>query len=253
MTVKELYRYFDQKIPRDLSCDWDNDGYMCCPEADREVKRVLVALDATGEIVDTAINGGYDLIVTHHPFIFDGLRRINEESFVAAKAMKLIKNGVASFSFHTRLDAVEGGVNDVLASLIGLENAVPFGADGISRIGDLPVECTAEELAARVRDVLGAPFVWLSECGRSCSRVAVLGGGGGSFMGEAMSAGADTYISGDFSFHALTDGPDQNINLIQAGHFYTEDPVCARIRELVLEADPTIECDVVRSDRIKAI
>ena len=75
MTVKELYSYLDKKIPTSLSCEWDNDGLMCCPEPDREVKRVLVALDVTAEIAETAVSGGYDLIVSHHPFIFKGLKK----------------------------------------------------------------------------------------------------------------------------------------------------------------------------------
>lgn len=253
MTVSELYRYFDTIIPRSLSCEWDNDGIMCCPDGTREVHRVLVALDATADVCREAIDGGYDLIVTHHPFIFKGLRGISEENFIADKAIDLIRAGVSVFSFHTRLDAVEGGVNDVLASLLSIRDTVPFGDEGIGRIGTLPSPMAAEDLAHKVKTVLGAPFISLAECEKPAYRVAVLGGGGGGDVDAAMAAGADTYVSGDLGFHSLTDAADMGVNLIAAGHFYTEAPVLPRICALISEADASIECHVTDSNRIKAI
>ena len=120
MTHRELYRYLEEKMPRALSCAWDNDGLMCCPDGGREVRRVLVALDVTAEAVRYAVEGGYDVIVSHHPMIFKGLKAINDEHYVADKAMTLIREWISVMSFHTRLDAVEGGVNDTLANLLGL-------------------------------------------------------------------------------------------------------------------------------------
>lgn len=253
MTVKELYKFLDQKIPRSLSCEWDNDGLMCCPDGDREVRRVLVSLDATADIADAAIKGGYDLILTHHPFIFKGLKSINGDSFISEKAIKLIRAGISVMSFHTRLDAVEGGVNDVLAGLVGLENTSVFGEKGLGRIGDLREPCSLEDLAKKVKEVLGAPFVSFAGGNRVCSRVAVLGGGGADDMYEAIAAGADTYISGNLSFHGMTDAADIGINLIEAGHFYTENPVCRRLCELVYEADGNTKCDILNSNRIEMI
>ena len=253
MTVMELYRYLDKRIPSCLSCEWDNDGRMCCSEPQREVRRTLVALDVTREVVDAAIAGGYDVIVSHHPFIFKGLKEINDESFVASKAMKLIKSGVGVFSFHTRLDAKEGGVNDVLARLIGLLDVRPFGVEGIGRIGTLDAEIGAYAFAKRVRDALGCEGVFVSDAHRPCRRVAVLGGGGDDDITAAIAAGADTYVSGELKYHSLTDAPDIGVNLIEAGHFYTEAPVCAVLADMIREADGSIECDVFNSNRIKLI
>ena len=253
MTTYELYKHFDTVIPRALSCEWDNDGLMCCPDATREAKKVLVSLDATADVVAEAIDGGYDLIITHHPFIFKGLKSITDGNFVGSKSIDLIRAGISVFSFHTRLDTVEGGVNDVLAAVLGLHNAVPFGEDGMGRIGTLDAPMSADEFARKVKDALGAPTVSLSACGKPCYRVAVLGGGGDSATGAAMAAGADTYVTGDLGFHTLTDAPDMGVNLIAAGHFYTENPVCRRICEIVGEADASIECHVTNSNRIQAI
>ena len=253
MTVYQLYRYFDELIPKTLSCDWDNDGLMCCPDASREVKKVLVALDATADVVAEAIEGGYDAIITHHPFIFKGLKSITEGNFIASKGIDLIRAGISVFSFHTRLDASVGGVNDVLASVLGIKNTTPFGEVDMGRIGTLDAPMSAEEFARVVKNALGVPAVNLSTCGKPCYRVAVLGGGGDSEVGAAMAAGADTYVTGNLGFHTLTDAPDMGINLIEAGHFYTENPVCHRICEIVHEADASIECHITNSNRIQVI
>ncbi len=252
MTVKQLYEYLDKKIPSELSCEWDNDGLMCCPAPERKVARVLVALDATAEIVDRAIEGGYDLIVTHHPFIFKGLKSINTEDFIARKVIKLIGANVSVMSFHTRLDAVEGGVNDRLVQLLGLTDVEPF-AEGIGRVGTLPRSLTAEQLAKEVKECLGADGVFLADAGLAPTRVAVLGGGGDGDIAEAMAQGADTYISGDFGYHSKTDAPDMGINLIEAGHFQTEHPVCRVLCRMINEADAEICCDIFHSNRTKLI
>lgn len=253
MTVGELYKQLDNMIPPSLSCEWDNDGLMCCPDKAREVRRVLIALDITDQTVQTAIDGGYDLVVSHHPIIFKGLKCINEESLVANKALRLIANGISAFSFHTRLDAVSGGVNDTLASLIGLEDVVPFGEETIGRIGTLPKPMPLETLARKLKEAIGAEGVFISDSGTPCRRVAVLGGNGSDDLDAALSAGADTYISGTLKYHSMTDAPDMGINLVEAGHFYTEDPVCAVLKGMIQKIDSTVSCDLYNSNRIKLI
>ena len=253
MTVKQLYKFLNGKIPPSLSCDWDNDGLMLCPEPERQVRRVLIALDATGEVADAAIEGGFDVIVTHHPFIFKGLKAINDDNYISEKAIKLIRAGISVFSFHTRLDALDGGVNDILALELGLENVESFGEEGIGRIGDLCDEQSVEAFAFRVKQWLDAPYVNLADAGKECRRVAVLGGSGDDDIGAAMAAGADTFVSGELKYHSMTDAPEMGINLIEAGHFYTEDPVLRVFEHLVTSADPTIDCDIMYSNRIKAI
>ena len=184
MTVRELFGILNERIPRVLSCDWDNDGLMCCPDGEREVKRVLIALDATGAVCDAAIEGGYDLIVTHHPFIFKGLRAVEDGNGLALKAMKLIKANISLMSFHTRLDCVAGGVNDALASALGLERVENFEGDGspMGRVGELAEPMPLYSFAALVKEALGAPFVSFSDAGREVKRVAVLGGSGKDFL-----------------------------------------------------------------------
>ena len=116
MTTIELYNYLDKLIPTSLSCDWDNDGLMCCPDEGAVVKKVLIALDITERTVDYAIEGGFDTIISHHPLIFSRVSHLTQQSNTSRKLIKLVKNGISAMSFHTRLDAVEGGVNTALAN-----------------------------------------------------------------------------------------------------------------------------------------
>lgn len=251
MTAKQLYQILNEKIPTSLSCDWDNDGLMCCPDGDREVRRILITLDVTEAAVAFAAEGGYDLILSHHPLIFKGLKALNHGNTVAAKAITLIRKGISVMSFHTRLDALAGGVNDILAEKLGLEGAEPFGEEGIGRIGSLPQPTTAEKFAAHVKQVLGAPFVLLGDAGLPVKRVAVLGGNGGDDTDAAQAAGADTYVSGELKYHSLTDAPEGGMNLIEAGHFFTENPVCEGLRQLLLTIDPSFDCDLFYSNETK--
>ena len=255
MTVRELYENLDKMIPRALSCEGDNDGLMCCPDSRREARRVLVALDATVETVRLAIEGGYDAIVTHHPLIYKAFKALDDADMRALKLMCLLESDIAVMSFHTRLDAVEGGVNDSFASLLGLTDVevVENNGERLMRIGTLPTPMNPEDFAKKVKEVLNAPFVQLGNAGKSVSRVALLGGSGDDYINAAINAGADTYVSGALGYHSLTDAREMGINLIEAGHFYTEDHVCQVLKNMIASIDDTIVCDVRSSTNIAVL
>lgn len=250
-TVRALFDALERRIPRALSCDWDNDGLMCCPDPDAPVRRVLVALDVTARTVETAVREGYDLIVSHHPLVFHPLAAVNPGDPVAKKVIALLRAGVSVMSFHTRLDAVAGGVNDTLAGALDVGGAVPFGEEGIGRVGTLAEPMALGEFAARVRKVTGAPAVLVADAGQPVRRVAILGGNGSDDVREAEKAGADTYLSGEIAQHHLTDAPERGMNLIAAGHFYTENPVCGTLRKWLLEEAPELTVDLYDSNRIE--
>lgn len=255
MTVMELYKALDAAIPRALSCEWDNDGLMCCPDPNKQVERVLIALDITEEVVDDTIEGGFDVILSHHPIIFKGLRAVEPSNAVARKTIKLIQNGIAAMSFHTRLDALTGGVNDVLAARLELQNTEPFGVDPIpiGRVGELEYPMSLEDFAERVKLALHVPAVSVADAHRPVHRVAVLGGSGSDDVAAAMAAGADTYVSGNLKYNQMVDAPDEGINLIEAGHFYTEQPICYHLADMVKKFDSEIETRVTWSCRIRTI
>lgn len=253
MTVRELYEILNEKIPSSLSCPWDNDGLMCCPDGTREVRRVLITLDVTEAAVDYAVRGGYDLILSHHPLIFKGLRAVNEEQYLARKTIRLIREGISVMSFHTRLDAVEGGVNDTLAALFSLRDVTPFGEEAIGRIGTLPSPISAREFAKRVKTLLHAPVVFLGDAGRPVSRVALLGGSGSDDLSAAKAAGADTYLSGNLGYHDMTDAPEAGMNLLEAGHYFTEQPVTETLKRMLLAILPDAEADIYESNTVLTI
>lgn len=252
MTVGELYAAMEARIPRALSCDWDNDGLMCCPDPDAEVRRVLAALDVTGDTVQYAIDGGYDLIVSHHPMIFRPLRALETGNYVAKRAIGLVRAGVSVMSFHTRLDAVEGGVNDTLADLLGLRDVTPFG-DGIGRVGTLDSAHTLCEFAETVKSATGAPALLCADAGRAVRRVALLGGSGSDDVPAAIEAGADTYLTGELAYHWLADAREAGVNLLAAGHFHTENPVCVTLRRMLKEIDTNLAVDLFDSNRAELI
>ena len=255
MTVNELYKELDRIIPRSLSCDWDNDGLMCAPNGERKARRVLVALDVTEAAVEYAIAGGFDLIVSHHPLIFKGLKGITEQNNISRKAIRLIGSGISVFSFHTRLDALCGGVNDKLCEVLGVKDTEPFGNAGeeIGRIGALCGYESAEQLAKAVKEKLGCGAVFLSDAGRKPCRVAVLGGSGSDDVMAAIRAGADTYISGEIKHNYMVEAPENNINIIAAGHFFTEQPVCEVLCDMIKKIDSGIECEIFWSDAVKTV
>ncbi len=253
MTVTELYGHLNQMIPPALSCEWDNDGLLCCPDGQREVRRVLITLDVTAEAVEIALKEDYDLILSHHPMIFKGLKAVTEENYIADKVIRLIRGGVSVMSFHTRLDAVYGGVNDCLAAILGLESPEPFGEEGIGRVGSLSQEMTAKEFAAKVKTTLNAPYVNLGDANRPVRRVAVLGGGGSDDVAIAYAAGADTYVTGELKYHQLCDAHEAGMNLIEAGHFYTEFPVTGVFANLLTTLDTTIEYTIYNGNTVKTI
>lgn len=253
MTVRELYANLNEKIPPSLSCPWDNDGLMCCPDGNREVRRVLVTLDVTEEAVARAKAGGFDVILSHHPLLFKGLKAVNGEQYLGKKTVDLLLGGISVLSFHTRLDAVTGGVNDTLCRLLGIGNPEPFGEEGFGRIGSLSSPMSAEAFARLVKERLNAPAVFFGDAKKPVCRVAVLGGSGGDDIGAARQAGADTYLSGTLGYHDMTDAPEAGMNLLEAGHFFTEQPVTATLEEWLLEIDPTLSVEQFYSNTIKTV
>lgn len=252
--VKEIYSELNALIPHELSAAWDNDGLMVCPNGKREVRRVLIALDATAAVVDEAKD--FDLIITHHPILFRKIGAVTEEQFVSKKVIDLISRGLSVMSFHTRFDAMDGGMNDIFAAKLGLSNVGKFGdaeSPTLGRIGCVaPTDASA--LTEKVKKTLGAPFILLADSGKPIEKVAVCGGDGGDFIIPAKAAGADALVTGRAGYNRMVDAIDDGITVIEAGHYYTE-AIFAEYFEAFFAANHP-EVTVVRSAHgcaIKAI
>ena len=257
MTIREFYAALEAVLPRSLSCEWDNDGISCCPDPNISVKGVLIALDPTEDAVEEAITHGCNVILTHHPMLFRGLKTVDGRDTGSRKVIRMITHGITAMAFHTRLDAVDGGVNDILAARLGLSDVTPFGEDGnpagqpIGRIGCLPEAVSADEFIGMLKSALSLPAVIFAGCGKPVHRVAVLGGGGEDDIFAAVAAGADTYVTGELKYHHLCDAPYGEINLIMAGHYHTEAPVLDRLAELVSEVCPEIPIRILKTSRVE--
>ena len=252
MTFRELYSELDKIFPKSLSCEWDNDGVMCMSAPDKQVKKILISLDIPEDVVDYAIQNSFDTIVSHHPLVFKSQQSLSVDNYTQRKLIKLVKNDINVMSFHTRLDAVEGGVNDTLCKLLGFKSVVVDEIDPIGRIAILDMEASLEEFSESVKDKLESPIVLFSG-NNPVKKVYVCGGDGKDMIPAAIKNGADTLLTGRASYNTMIDAKDMGLNIIEAGHFYTEEPVCAALEFRISDLDSSIEVERYESNNIGVI
>lgn len=215
--------------PKEGALSWDNVGLLL-GDPEREVTRVLVALDVTEIVADEAIACDADLIVAHHPVMnckWLPVQTVRSDTPQGRLLMKLLRAGIPAICMHTNLDVAKGGVNDALAEALELVDPGPFTDDGIGRAGRLAEPVPLREFVRRISHRLHCNGVRYADAGRPVSRVAVGGGACGGSVGQAIAAGCDTFVTADLGYHQFLDAVPSGINLIDAGHFPTEDPVCA--------------------------
>ena len=243
-TVADILAFVETLAPRYMQYEWDNTGLLCGSRS-QEVKKVLVALDPFEEVCREAKEYGADLLLTHHPLIFDAPKAICDESDMGRAIMLLIQNGISAVNAHTNLDCAPGGINDTLAAIGGLQNIEivdPKGTDvpyGLLRIGNVPQQPLPAFLA-HVKERLGCEGLRYADGGRPVSRVAVGGGSCGSNLPDAAKAGCDTFVTADVKYNQFNDAQAMGINLIDAGHFCTENPIVPVLAEKIAAAFPEI-------------
>ena len=244
-TVADILKFLDTLAPAAMKMDWDNVGLICGSKGSA-VTKVLVALDPFEGVCHEAKEAGAQLIVTHHPLIFRPQKTITDETSIGRSIMLLFQNGISAINAHTNLDVAPGGVNDVLAAKLGLENVQILDAvDGIGllRCGDVK-EQPLENFLAVVKENLGCDGLRYVNSKRPVHRVAVGGGSCADEMMAALRAGCDTFVTSDVKYNQFWDAYDAGLNLIDAGHFYTENPVVAMLAEKIAAAFPEIEVKI---------
>ncbi len=282
ITVRDITEKLDKLAPRASACEWDNPGLLV-GRSDKEVSKIYVALDATKDVVTEAIESGCDLIVTHHPIIFKGIKAINDESSLGLKLIDLIKNDVSVYSMHTNYDSCPGGMADIVCETLGLkklsameptgyipkekENGSESGsmlptpepdtdtdefiADintyGIGFVAKLPNTMTCDELAKLVKDRFRLPFVSFYDAGVPIRTIACCPGSGRSELKEVMKLHADAFISGDMGHHEGLDLTEDGISLIDAGHYGLEHIFVDHMGDFISESFP--EVNVIRAER----
>ena len=242
-TVQQLYEAMQALAPLELAESWDNPGLLV--DCGGGVSRVLVTLDITPEVVEETARKGCGLIVSHHPVIFDPLKKIGPQDV----PFQLVQAGISAICMHTNLDAAEGGVNEVLAGIFDMKNMETF-AEGCGSVGAIEEIAVPElarkaqqELAARCNAPDAGPAVQVkfADTGKPVQRLAVISGAGGSLFEEALAMGADCLLTGEANHHHAIDAKRLGLSLIAAGHYATEFPVTAAVAEKLRRAFPELE------------
>ena len=238
-TVGEIEQALFELAPRECAQDWDNVGFLV-GRRDREVRKVLVTLDITEDVIEEAVRWGADLIVSHHPVIFHGQKSVTDRDVTGGRVLRLIEGGLSAICMLTNLDCAEGGVNDVLARALGIEKPEGFTSVGVGRCGCLEEPRVLPEFVRFVSKTLDCNGVRYAGAGKPVYRVAVGGGACGEFQDAAIYAGCDTFVTADLSYHQFVDAKAKGINLIDAGHFPTEDLVCGPVMAFLKKRFPNL-------------
>lgn len=241
MVVAQILKTLETIAPLEIAFDYDNVGLIIGSNK-KQVKRVLLTLDCTRNAVEHAVEHNVDLIITHHPVIFDPLKSIDANTVV----YRLIQNDISCIAMHTNLDIANSGVNDRLCEKLGFEDPagiIPAKQAGyhqakLIRFGN---EFTAEGLAKYVKDKLALPAVKFTDGGRPIKSVAVCSGSGGSLLAEVIDAGADAFITADVKHSVFVKADELEFTLIDAGHFETEDVIITPLLKTLREKLPQIE------------
>lgn len=240
-TVQNVFELLRTWAPLDLQMDFDNSGFLV-GRGERPVSRVLVSLDITEAVIREAEALGAELIVSHHPVIFRPVKALTPGA--GELPLLLAEKGIAAVCMHTNLDIADGGVNDVLLRLLGAQPEEALDADGCGRVGTLPETLELAPFLARCKQRLAAPGLRYVDGGRSVHRLAVLGGSGGDEWELALQKGCDTFVTADVKYHCFLDAAARGLNLIDADHFCTENPVIPVLAQRLREAFPELEIRV---------
>lgn len=224
VTVAEVVELLDEMIPPKLAEHWDNVGLML-GRRNKPVRRLLLALDVTQEVVAQAIAKKADMLITHHPAIFHKLGNVTDADWQQELLLTLAEHGIAVYSAHTNLDCVANGVNRVLSRRLRLaDDDVLDASNGLGRIGGVEAQ-SLQNFACFVKKALNADYVTVGDAGKVVQRVAVCGGAGSDLIDLALAQGADTLVTGDVKYHEAQRAVFSGLNIIDAGHQPTELPV----------------------------
>lgn len=224
MILQELIEMIEERYPLEYACDWDNSGLQV---GDRtwEVDTVYVALDAVDEVIEAAKAAGANLLLTHHPLLFSGIKQVTADTLTGRKVMELLEHKMASYAMHTNYDSL--GLAELTSDRLGLTEAFVLeevlDGEGIGRVGYLPKPMTLGACAQLVKERFCLPNVKVfGDLNARVSLAALSPGAGKSMTKAALEAGADVLITGDIDHHTGIDLWDTGLPIIDAGHYGTE-------------------------------
>lgn len=246
--ISDIYSFLDEKYPFSLQESWDNSGYIV--ESDSEkCSKILLTLDITNDSVDEAVNKKADLAISHHPVIFNPLKKIQVDTPV----YKLVRNGIGAICMHTNLDIAEGGTNTVIvgkiAEKLGISaNIEPLEECGLGCIIELEKVVDCDELAEILKDIFSIERIKMSMYGEYIlSKIAICSGSGGSLWKLAKAKGCDALITGDVKHDVWIDANNSKFTIIDCGHFHTENLVLWELRRVLEEKFPMVDVEISES------
>jgi len=250
--VKEIYEFMKTIAPEEMALDTDNVGFLV-GTGETEVSKILVCLDITNDVITEALEIGAKLIVAHHPLFFT-LKSVTDSDITGSKIVRLLSGGISAICMHTNLDAVGGGVNDALAIAVGIADdnrkAEPLPGHrcldtgeivSLGRVGNLIMPCSVPDYLARLKNVLNVNGLRYHDAGRDVYRVAISSGSGTAEWVNALKSNCDTFVTADIKYHLFLEAKERGINLIDAGHFSTENLVTDVLLGKLQAAFPTVE------------
>lgn len=241
----------DELAPRRLAESWDNVGLLV-GDGRQKINRVMVCLDVPEWVVDEAIEKDVDMIISHHPIIFNGIKRVNTDTATGRKLLSLIKNNISLYCMHTNYDIAAGGLNDIFARQLGFSDSSVITETysegqvmGIGRIAELENETTLSMYADNVKTLLGADHIrYAGDPDSAIKKVALLNGSGNKFVCDARFAGADVLVTGDMQYHGILDALEMGLCVIDAGHYATEKIMIKYITEYLYGKFQELKLDV---------
>lgn len=235
MEVRELIEKLNDKYPLDLQEEWDNSGLQIGNIND-ELDNILISLDLEDGGIDFAIKNNCNLIITHHPYLFNGIKSINLTDSFYNRLKKVIKNDIVVFAMHTNLDIANDGLNDNLCEILNIQKRKVLEIDkeiGLGRYGFInPIK--ACEFAKNVKEQLSAEkLICYGDMDKTIKKVAVCGGSGSSLFEDATKRDCDLMITGDVSYHMGMDYSNRGLSIIDAGHFASENHVIYKLQDVI--------------------
>jgi dinuclear metal center YbgI/SA1388 family protein len=246
MKLSAFCERMESIVPKALALSFDNVGLLIGPDHD-DVRKVLVALDLTVPVANEAIAGGYDLVLTHHPVFFEAVKSFSPTEYETAAPYLLVRHGIGHFAAHTNLDACAGGVNDVLASLLKLDDLRPLPADGLGRIGTLRSPMTFREFASLCESALHTRGRFVGDPDRIVHSVAVIGGSGGGDAACVREAGCDVFVTGEMKHSQALYAQHVGLNCCVMGHYETEFPVLKPLISRLQQEENDVQYDLAHS------
>lgn len=220
VSIEDFVRTVEMVAPAELAEPWDNSGLLL--RMRDTVSKVLIALDATDDTVQEAQEKGCDMMLVHHPLIFEPIKALDCHNAQNAVLMRLMREGISLYAAHITYDKAEDGLNDALAERIGLDDVTVY-HDNLMRIGNLTSPQTQNDFLASVKQALKADALCISRVeDEVISRVAVVSGSGGEFSATAKRAGAQALVTGEAKHNHFIEASQSGMLLIAAGHYETE-------------------------------